>query len=213
MGLFELPLGLSDFWFKGKAELPWGLETIYVNGPPYEMYGERKTQRNFFIKAYWRSGKLLLDSWVIEARQDTNWGGYLGGFEDGFARFSYREINPWFYEFSGTESIDELKVLCEVSSKRQLANRLTLLAQDRKPDLDDEDLWIGDEELHTALLERGFLPSYGDGDLSCWDRWDRGIGGTALYDVEKLRTILECGAPLAQGRISLEAISSILGDE
>jgi len=206
-------VGTSDFWSEGEVELPWGLETIHVNEPPYEMYGEKTTWQNFFINAFWRSEKLWLESWVIEARQDTNWGGYNGGFEDGSARFSYSESNPWYYEFSGTESIDELKVLCEVSSEQQLAKRLTDLAQYPGEDYNDPDHWIGNVQLHTALLERGFLPNFdGEDHLSCWDRHPRGSEGAVLYDAEKLRTILKCGAPLAQGRISLEIISSILGD-
>ena len=200
----------DSFYFvqPGEVELPWGPETVDINEAPYEMYGESTTHRNYFIQAYWLSEKLLLDSWVIEARVDTQWGGYLGGWEDGFARFSYNQSNPWYYEFSDRESIEELKVLCEASSEHELSERLTLLAQYPGNDGWDTDQWIGNDQFHTKLLERGFLPAFPEDDLSCW-------GGDAfalLYDSERLMTILDYGAPLAQKRTSVELIRAHIND-
>ena len=192
----------------GEVELPWGPETVDINEAPYEMHGESTTHRNYFIQAYWLSEKLLLDSWVIEARFDTAWGGYLPGSEDEFTRFSYNQSNPWYYEFSDRESIEELKVLCEASSEHELSERLTLLAQYPGNDGWDTAQWIGNDQFHTKLLERGFLPEIGEDHLSCW-----GGGVVALlYDSERLMTILDCGAPLAQKRTSVELIRAHIND-
>ena len=99
-------------------------------------------------------------------------------------------------------------MLCEASSEHGLSERLTLLAQYPGSDGWDTDQWIGNAQFYTQLLERGFLPAFGDNDLSCW-------GGDAfalLYDSERLMTILDSGAPLAQKRTSVELIKASLDD-
>lgn len=200
-------VGTTDF--DDVVPLPWGLEAIDVDEAPYESYGEITTHPNYFINAYWISEKLRLDSWVIEARRDTSWGNYLGGSEDVFTQFSYSQSNAWYYEFSGTESINELKLLCEVSLEHEIAERLNLLAQYAGDDAYDTDQWIGNDQLHTKLLERGFLPEFGEDELRCRS----GSSTAVLYDSEKLRAILECGAPLAKNRTSLEDIRFFVEDD
>lgn len=189
------------------AFLPWGLEPIDVHeldinesefeeriGDDYQF----SSGLNIFVKAYGSPDRLLIDSWVIEARDDPYWGDYMANDD----WYSYRERNPWYYEFNEQE-IKHLALKFESSSFASLVSTLDVLAEAPTNEW-SLDLWMGNPVLHTKLLEEGFLPQLGVGSMEDW----QSMAFIELYDRDQIEILLRNGMPV--GGVSVTDLESHL---
>lgn len=191
------------------AFLPWGIEPIDVheleiNESDYD-YEERigddyrfSSGLNFFVKAYGSPDRLLIDSWVIEARDDPYWGTHMANDD----WYSYCERNPWYYEFNEQE-IKRLALIFESSSFTSLVSTLDVLAEAPTNEWSLY-LWMGNPILHTKLLEEGFLPYLGDGSMEDW----QSMAFIELYDRDRVELLLRNGMPV--GEVSAKDLESHL---